>query len=120
LEAQRGQTPRRRLVQLAVLGEAPLIFGTEPVWRDGFLVGYLRSAGFGHTIGCGVGMGYLYAASGVSAQWLKDGKFEVEIAGQRHAAVASLRPFYDAARTRVKGERLELDSLVAPDLRAAL
>ncbi|MER8678266.1 FAD-dependent oxidoreductase [Mesorhizobium sp. M0037] len=119
LDGQRGQIPRRRLVQLAVLGEAPLMFGTEPVWRDGNLVGYLRSAAFGHTIGCGVGMGYLSAASGVSAQWLKDGKFEVEIAGQRHAAVASLRPFYDAARTRVKGEHLELDSLVAPELRAA-
>ncbi|CAH2394360.1 GcvT family protein [Mesorhizobium ventifaucium] len=118
LENQRGQTPRRRVVQFAVPGNAPLMFGTEPVWRDGTLVGYLRSAGFGHTIGCGVGMGYLNAASGVSAQWLKDGEFEVEIGGFRHAAVASLRPFYDAGRTRVKGERLDLDSLVAPELRA--
>lgn len=119
VELQRGKTPRRRLVQLAVPGDAPLMFGTEPVWRDGALVGYLRSAGFGHTIGCGIGMGYLHAGSGVSAQWLKDGNFEVEIAGQRHAAIASLRPFYDAARTRVKGEWLELESLVSAELCAA-
>ncbi|MUZ75637.1 FAD-dependent oxidoreductase [Agrobacterium vitis] len=116
LETRRGQTPRRRLVQLAVPGDAPLMFGTEPVWRDGELVGYLRSAGFGHTIACGVGMGYLHAAGGVSAQWLKDGSFEVEIAGTRYPAVASLRPFYDAGRTRVKGQHLEAEDLVAPEL----
>lgn len=119
LEAERGKTPRRRLVQLAVPADAPLMFGSEPVWRDGVLVGYLRSAGFGHTVGCGIGMGYLHADLGVSAQWLKDGRFEVEIAGQRHAALASLRPFYDAARTRVKGEWLELESLVSAELCAA-
>ncbi|MER9345322.1 hypothetical protein NKI41_32220 [Mesorhizobium sp. M0601] len=68
------------------------MFGTEPVWRDGILVGNLRSAGFGHTIGCGVGMGYLHAESGVSASWLKNGKFEVEIAGNRYAGVVSMTP----------------------------
>lgn len=89
------------------------------MWRDGTLVGYLRSAGFGHTIGCGVGMGYLHAEADVSAEWLKNGKFEVEISGNRHAPIASLRPFYDAARTRVKGQNLELDTLVTPELRVA-
>ncbi|KNY13257.1 FAD-dependent oxidoreductase [Shinella sp. SUS2] len=119
LEVQRGKTPRRRLVQFAVPGDVPLMFGTEPVWRNGILVGYLRSAGFGHTLGCGVGMGYVNADEGVSAQWLQDGIFELEIAGTKYAAVASLRPFYDAGRTRVKGQYFELDTLIAPELRKA-
>lgn len=119
LEAQRGKRPRRRLVQLAVSGAAPLMFGTEPVWRNGTLVGYLRSAGFGHTVGCGIGMGYLNAEAGVSPQWLSEGNFEIEIAGERHPAVASLKGFYDAARTRVKGEWHKAEDLVSPELRAA-
>lgn len=116
LATQRGQTPRRRLVQLAAPRAVPLLFGTEPVWRNGSLVGYLRSAGFGHTLGCGVGMGYLHSESGVNAAWLSEGTFEIEIAGERHAAIASLRAFYDSNRTRVKGEWRKLNDLIAPEL----
>ncbi|TYL72253.1 GcvT family protein [Bradyrhizobium cytisi] len=116
LESQRGQIPHRRLVQLAAPRAVPLMFGTEPVWRNGSLVGYLRSAGFGHTLGCGIGMGYLHCASGVSAKWLSEGDFEIEIASQRHAAIASLRPFYDSNRTRVKGELRKAEDLIAPEL----
>ncbi|TIP08013.1 FAD-dependent oxidoreductase [Mesorhizobium sp.] len=119
LETQRGQVPHRRLVQLAAPYAAPLMFGTEPVWRNGLLVGYLRSAGFGHTLGCGVGMGYLRSQAGVSTEWLSEGSFEIEIAGERHAAVASLRPFYDAGRTRVKGEWRSVEDLIAPELLSA-
>jgi 4-methylaminobutanoate oxidase (formaldehyde-forming) len=120
LEKQRGGPLRRRLVQLAVPKASSLLFGTEPVWRNGSLVGYLRSAGFGHTLGCGIGMGYLRSDTGVNAQWLSEGDFEIEIAGERHAAVASLRAFYDANRTRVKGESYKAEDLISPELRAAL
>ncbi|MGL9623231.1 FAD-dependent oxidoreductase [Bradyrhizobium sp. U531] len=116
LEPQRAQNPRRRLVQLAAPKAVPLLFGAEPVWRNGSLVGYLRSAGFGHTLGCGIGMGYLHSESGVSAEWLAKGTFEIEIAGERHAAIASLRPFYDPNRTRVKGQRRNAEEIIAPEL----
>lgn len=116
LESQRGQTPQRRLVQLAAPRAGPLMFGTEPVWRNGSLVGYLRSAGFGHTLGCGIGMGYLHCENGVSADWLSKGAFEIEIAGKRHPAIASLRAFYDVNRTRVKGEWRKLEDIIAPEL----
>lgn len=116
LEAQRAQSLPRRLVQLAAPKAIPLMFGTEPVWRNGSLVGYLRSAGFGHTLGCGIGMGYLHSESGVSAEWLTDGTFEIEIAGERHAAIASLRAFYDPNRSRVKGEWRSAEEIIAPEL----
>ncbi|RWM79807.1 FAD-dependent oxidoreductase [Mesorhizobium sp.] len=116
LEAQRGKPLRRRLVQLAAPDAKSLMFGTEPVWRNGSLVGYLRSAGFGHTVGCGIGMGYLTAEAGVTADWLSGGSFEIEIAGERYSAIASLRPFYDAGRSRVKGEWRAVEELVAKEL----
>ncbi|TIU09262.1 MAG: hypothetical protein E5W39_03295, partial [Mesorhizobium sp.] len=52
LEPQRGQMPQRRLVNLAVPGDAPLMFGTEPVSRECNLVGYLCSARFGRRLRC--------------------------------------------------------------------
>ncbi|ODM74971.1 GcvT family protein [Bradyrhizobium elkanii] len=119
LESQRTVVPRRRLVQFAAPRAVPLLLGTEPVWRNGSLVGYLRSAGFGHTLGCGVGMGYLHSEGGVSTEWLSQGSFEIEIAGERHAAIASLRPFYDSKRTRVKGELRQFEEIIAPELLVA-
>ncbi|TJW05451.1 MAG: aminomethyl transferase family protein, partial [Mesorhizobium sp.] len=116
LEAQRGKPLRRRLVQLAAPDAKSLMFGTEPVWRNGILVGYLRSAGFGHTVGCGIGMGYLNSDTGVTADWLSAGIFEIEIAGERYPAIASLRPFFDAGRSRVKGEWHDAQKLIAPEL----
>lgn len=116
LLAQRECVPQRRLVQVSVPDDAPLLFGTEPVWRDDELVGYLRSAAYGHTLACGVGMGYLRREQGVTAEWLAQGRFEVEIAGRRHAAVASLRPFYDPGRSRVKGEFRPAQQLIAAAL----
>ncbi|TIM70806.1 MAG: FAD-dependent oxidoreductase [Mesorhizobium sp.] len=61
----------------------------------------------------------LESGLGVSPQWLSDGTFEIEIAGERYPAVASLKGFYDAGRTRVKGEWHKAEDLVSFELRAA-
>ena len=38
----------------------------------------------------------------VDAAWLQQGKWEVDIAGERYPAEVSLRPFYDPAMERIK------------------
>jgi 4-methylaminobutanoate oxidase (formaldehyde-forming) len=108
----RGKTPRRRLVQFALTTDGPLMFGSEPVYKDSKLVGYLRSAAFGHTVGAGLGMAYLTQPEGVTAEWLSSGGFEIEVACERVPAVASLRSFYDPDRSRVKGGQAPASSLV--------
>ena len=117
LFTRKGAPLTRRLVQVALADPEPLIFGTEPVLRDGQVVGFLKSGSYGHTVGRGVGMGYLANPEGVSAAWLSEGSYEVEVAGRRHRAFVSLKPFYDAGRTRVKGVTKPTASLV--DLPAA-
>jgi 4-methylaminobutanoate oxidase (formaldehyde-forming) len=47
-------------------------------------------------------MGYLPVPEEDWAFWLAGGDFEIELAGVRHAAEASHRPFYDPANTRIK------------------
>jgi glycine cleavage system T protein len=100
---QKGNGVRRRLVQLAHSDPSRLLYHNEPIWRNGVLVGRVTSGMFGHTIGKPLGMGYVNNASGVvDADWVKSGRYEVEVAGVRVAAEVSLEPFHDPKSARVK------------------
>ena len=100
---QREQGVTRRLVQFALEDPEPLLYHNEPVWRDGAVVGRISSGMFGHTIGRAIGLGYVENGGGqVSPDFIAAGRFEIEIAGRRVPAKASLRPMYDPANRRVK------------------
>jgi 4-methylaminobutanoate oxidase (formaldehyde-forming) len=47
-------------------------------------------------------MGYVNNADGVNADFVKSGSYEIQIAGERFAAKASLRPMYDPKSERMK------------------
>ena len=65
------------------------------------LVGQLTSAAYGHTLGRDVALGYVTAPGpGTERAWFAAGTYEVEIAGRRVPAEASLRPCYDPASQR--------------------
>ncbi len=95
--------PTRRLVQFRLADAGPSLHHEEPVWRDGRIVGSITSGMHGHRIGASLGMGYVHNPEGVTAEWLASGKFEIEIAWERHAATAQLKPFYDPAGERIRG-----------------
>ena len=92
----------RRLVQFALEDPEPLLYHNEPVYRDGEAVGYLTSGNYGHHLGRAVGLGYVNNPDGVTADWVKDGSYEIEVACERFSAQASLRPMYDPKAERVK------------------
>ena len=105
LLAEKARGPlHRRLVQVLVKDPGPLMFHAEPVLRDGFAVGYIRAASYGHTLGGAVGLAMVEAGEGAPADatWLSSGTWEVDIAGTRHPAVVSLRPLYDPTMVRIK------------------
>lgn len=101
LEAQRGKPLARRLVQVIMEKPEPLMFHNEPILRDGKVVGRITSGSYGHTLGRAVGMGYLERKEGVDNAFVESGRYEVEIAAERHPARVSLKPLYDP-----KGERI--------------
>ena len=92
---------KHRLVQFLLEDPEPLLYGSEPIYRDGELVGYLNSGGYGHTLGGAVGLGNVENEEGVTADFVKSGNYEIQIAGTRYPATASLQPLYDP-----KGERI--------------
>jgi len=91
-----------RLVPLRLDDPEPLLYGSEPVHKDGVRVGHLQVGGFGHTLGTSVGLATVDHAEGVTADWLSSGGFEVIVKGQAYPATLQFPPFYDPERKRVR------------------
>ena len=53
-------------------------------------------------LGGAVGLGYVENAAGVDADYVTAGRYEIEVAGVRYPAKASLRPLYDPRSSRIK------------------
>ncbi len=92
----------RRLAQVRILDPAPLMFHGEVVYRDDVPVGYVRAASYGHTLGGAVGLAMIETGEPVTADVINSGTWEIDVAGVRYPAVASLRPMYDPDNSRIK------------------
>ena len=93
---------KARLVQFALTDSEAMLYHNEPIYRDGIIVGNIESGMYGHTLGAAIGLGYVKNEEGVDADFVKSGTYELEVAGQRIAASASLRPMYDPKSERIK------------------
>jgi 4-methylaminobutanoate oxidase (formaldehyde-forming) len=94
--------PEHRLVQFLLQDPEPLLYGGEPIYREGALVGFLRSGGYGHTLGGAVGLGSIENKQGVTVEFVNGGEYEIAVAGVCYPAKASLRPMYDPKGERVR------------------
>jgi 4-methylaminobutanoate oxidase (formaldehyde-forming) len=101
VQRKRDEGLKTRLVQFLLTNPEPLLYHAEPIVRDGKIVGYLSSGAYGHHLGGAMGMGYV-PCPGESVADVLDSSYEIEVAGQRVAAKASLKPFYDPKSERVK------------------
>ncbi len=81
---------------------APLMYHEEPIYRAGELVGAITSGAFGHRVGRSLALGYVRAEGGVTADWITQGDFAVEIAWQRHPAELRFEAFYDPRNIKVR------------------
>ena len=72
-----------------------MLWGGERFYRDGAVAGFTTSGAYGHTVGASVALGYVDADEPVTADYLASGSFEVDVAGERVAATASLGPLFD-------------------------
>ncbi len=91
----------RRLVHFVLENPEPVLWGSEPILRDGIAVGYTTSGSYGHTLGAAVGMGYVKNSSGVDTAWVRAGHYEIVINAQKYTAKAYLRSPYDPERQRI-------------------
>ncbi len=99
--AKRQAGLARRLVQFRLREPEPLLYHNEPILRDGEIVGHLTSGNYGHHLGAAVGLGYV-PCPGEGAEAVLASAYEIEVAGARVAAEASLAPLYDPQARRMR------------------
>lgn len=92
----------KRLVQFRLTDPEPLLYHNEPILRDGRIVGHLSSGAYGHHLGGAIGMGYV-PCPGQSVADLLASSWQIDVAGVRVGAEASLKPLYDPKGERVRG-----------------
>ena len=81
-----------RLSTFAVEADDADAIGDEPIWRDGKVIGWVTSGGYGHCVGKSLAMGYIEKAHADA-----ETGFEIEIIGERRPAVRLAAPAYDPA-----------------------
>lgn len=100
--AQKKQGVSKRLLQFKLQVPEPLLYHNEPIWQDGALVGHISSGAYGHSLGACIGLGYVHIEPGQSVAEILAGTYAIEVAGERIAADASLRPMYDPDNERIR------------------
>ncbi|MBY5933223.1 FAD-dependent oxidoreductase [Tateyamaria omphalii] len=98
---KRDEGLENRLLQFKLTDPEPLLYHNEPIVRNGDIVGYLSSGAYGHHLGAAMGLGYV-PCKGETAAEVLESTFEIDVAGTRVVAEASLKPMYDAKSERVK------------------
>ncbi|MCB4771349.1 FAD-dependent oxidoreductase [Ancylobacter sp. Lp-2] len=102
LEAQANRPLKKRLAGFTVADPDIVLLGRETIYRDGERMGWLSSAGFGHTLGLPIGYGYVRRAEGgLDDAFLLGGSYELEVAMQRVPATIHLGPLYDPGNERI-------------------
>jgi 4-methylaminobutanoate oxidase (formaldehyde-forming) len=95
LERAKADPPPRRLCSITVDHQIA-VFGGESILHGGEVVSLVTSAGYGHTIGKTILMGYL------PAELATEDVFEIEAFCVRHPARRVDGPLYDPEGARLK------------------
>ncbi len=93
---------KRRHVQFLLKDPQPLLHHNEIVFRDGEIVGDISAGAYGHTLGGAVGLGFVSCEDGVTKEYINTGNWEIQVAGVKYPAIASLKPLYDPRNERIK------------------
>lgn len=88
-----------RLVTIAVpeltLENGPYLSHDETIWKNGDMVGYVTSGGWGYRLQQMIGIATLHQSGGVTKAWIDEGGFTARIAGVDYPIHVQLAPLYD-------------------------
>lgn len=102
LEKQKKEGIKRKIVMFTMEDPSIMLYGNEPIYRSGEYKGILTSGAYGYEVGSAVGMGYLSNDSGISDEWIQEGRYEIMVEGRPLAARLFLGSPYDPKNRRTK------------------
>jgi len=94
----RDNPPDRHLTTLIVDANDADVWGDEPIFRDGEVVGFVTSGGYAHFAEKSVALGFI-----PTSMIEEGGKFEIEILGDMRTAVIQNTPLFDPKGERMRG-----------------
>ncbi len=96
--AERDNPPARKLTTLVVDADDADVAGDEPIFRDGEIVGFVTSGGYGHYVERSIALGF------VPRELAVDGEaFQIEILGDLRTATVTTKPLFDPEAKRMRG-----------------
>ena len=98
---QRADKLRKRMAFFVLQDRAAVLWGNEPIWRNGEVVGYTTSGAYAYTLGGAIGAGYVKNPDGVDQNFVLSGHYEIETNGVRVPAKVYLRSPYDPKREKI-------------------
>ncbi len=101
LITQKGQKLRKRLAIFVLEDPEAMLWGNEPIFRNGEAVGYTTSGSYGFAVGGAIGMGYLKHPDAADRSAVLQARYELETNGYRVPAQIHLRAPYDPDRIRI-------------------
>ena len=96
---------KKRMAQVLVNDEEPLLHHGEMLWRNGDRVCEIRSASYAHTLAGAVGLCMLDSNDDdvpINKSYITSGDWSIEIGNKMYPCTVSLRPLYDPANEKIK------------------
>lgn len=94
--------PKTRMLQFLLNDPEPLLYGNETIYLAGKQVGYIQIGGYGHTLGGAVGLGFAELDEPLTSEIVEAGPWQVDVAGVKYGATASLKPLYDPDMKKIR------------------
>lgn len=101
-EQKKSGPLKKRLISFKLRDPKPVLFREELVRRDGKIVGFISSGVKSFTLGTSIGLGYVNDDAGVTKEFIQNGSWQIEIAGELYDADASLQAFFDPSGERLR------------------
>ena len=102
LAAQKQAGLKKRFAGFLPQDPEVVLLGRETIYRDGERVGWLSSGGFGHSLGLPIGYGYVRAEAPIEREFLEQGRYELEVAGEHLPCRLQLGSLVDPTMSRIK------------------
>ncbi len=96
--AEKAVGATRQLATFVVEAGDADVWGDEPIWKDGRVVGFVTSGGYAHFVEASVALGFLPPEMIVEGQHV-----EIEILGEMRDARLVTRPLFDPDGQRMRG-----------------
>ncbi len=104
VEKAKAAGPSRRLVSFALEDPDVMVWGGELLVRDGVAAGQATSGAWGATLGAGVGLAWVQAPEGETADaaYVRSGDYQLDVGGRRIPVTVSLKPLFDPSGERLR------------------